>query len=178
MNKAVIATLLRVVDENGKPRNGAMVAWSPEAAGLTPWYFESVLADADTNVVRIVAAVGAIQVRSIAQDYLIRARTLRVGPKDREFEVAALTLHGVKVAIFEGATRIPLGSEKDWQLSLRTLDGKSVAGTPRGDLIEAVEAGTYLLCIKAPSAYQPVPDRQVKLTTSPFPTIEIKVARK
>jgi len=173
-----VEVVLRVVDENGKPRNGAMVAWSPEAVGLTPWCFESVLADAGTNVVRIVAAGGAIQVRSIAQDYLIRARTLRVGAKDREFEVAALTLHGVQVAIFEAATRVPLGSEKDWQLSLRTLDGKSVVGTPRGDTIEAVEAGTYLLCIKAPSAYQPVPDRQVKLSTSPFPTIEVKVARK
>jgi hypothetical protein len=41
-----------------------------------------------------------------------------------------------------------------------------------------LEPGTYLLSARGPDSYQPVLDRQVKVTVAPFPVLAIVVARK
>jgi hypothetical protein len=85
----------------------------------------------------------------------------------------------VKVVLYEGDTRIPTGFHTDWRLSLQTLAGEQVLNGWRGDDTLIVdEPGTYVLSVHTPDGYRPVPDRQVKVGTSPFPAIDIKVARK
>jgi hypothetical protein len=45
------------------------------------------------------------------------------------------------------------------------------------NILTVSKPGTYVLSVKAPKGYRQVPDRQVKVTTSPFPKIEFVVSR-
>ena len=45
------------------------------------------------------------------------------------------------------------------------------------NILTVSKPGTYVLSAKAPKGYRQVPDRQVKVTTAPFPKIEFVVSR-
>jgi hypothetical protein len=175
-----VEVVLRCVDAEKKPCNDVGIEWN-EAQGL--WAsgisIHSASPAAGSNEIRIRVPVGLIQVMAFGGDYELAQRTLKVSPEAREFELTMHAALGVKVVLYEGDTKIPTGWNTEWNLSLHTLAGKEVRGGQRGgDTLIVAEPGTYLLRVRAPDSHRPVPDRQVKVGTTPFPTIEIKVARK
>ena len=179
-----VEIVVRVVDRDTKqPRKGVSLSWHPEwPPGVSGGSLESASAAADSNEVRLLVPGGRIQVGSLDSDFEVPETTLEVSPDKREFEVLAAVLQGVKVALYEGTTRIPIGFGSEWSVSLLTVDGAYVpARTSESDselMLSVAKSGTYVLHVTAPDGYRPVADRQVKLGPSPFPTIDIKVARK
>ncbi|HLQ39286.1 MAG TPA: hypothetical protein VK348_15865 [Planctomycetota bacterium] len=176
-----VEVVVHVVDsDTRKPHNGVSLDWHPRLApGVTSWSPGTAQAAADSNEIRFVAPAGRIQVSAFGDDYELRERTLEVAPDDHEFELTTHAVYGVKVVLYEGDTKIPTGFRSGWQLDLHQLNGKARLSGTRGDGTLIVrEPGTYILSVEAPDGYRPVPDRQVKLSSGPFPTIDIKVARK
>jgi hypothetical protein len=176
-----VEVVLRIVDSGTKaPRNGVMLHWNPQRPlGVMGGSLATAHAAADSNEIRFLAPVGRIEVMGHGEDYEIGHRTLTVAPDEHEFELEARPIYGVKVALYEGSTKVPTGFRSGWQLDLRSLDGESASTGRKGDDTLIVKApGTYILRVVAPDGYAPVPDRQVKLAAGAFPTIEIRVARK
>lgn len=178
-----VEIVIRVVDrETKRPRNGVNLSWHPawplDAFGGSS---EGASAAPDSNEVRILVPAGHIEVSAHDDEFEVRT-TLNVSPDAREFEVFADVRHAVKVAVYEGTTRIPIGFRTGWDVSLLTVDGKPALASESWSSSEVtmsvLKPGTYLLRVTPPDGYLPVADRQVKLAPPPFPTIDVKVARK
>ena len=175
-----VEIVVRVLDRDTKePRNGFSLAWHPEYPPGVLGSLDSASAALNSNEVRFLVPAGRIVVQCFADAFEVPWTRLDVAPDEHEFEVFAVVRNGVKVALYEGTTRVPLDA---WDVSLLTLDGQPALGGESSfgsDLtLFAPKPGTYILRVEAADGYKPIADRQVKLGPPPFPTIDIKVARK
>lgn len=179
-----VEILVRVLDRDSKqPRKGVTLSWHPEwPPGVFGGSLESASAAPDSNQVRLLVPAGKVVVMAHEQEFEVPTTRLDVAPDEREFEVFAQVRQAVKVAFYEGTTRIPAGIGSGWDVSLLTVDGAPVrtshSSTESELTVLAPAAGIYVLRVTAPEEYRPVADRQVKLGPPPFPTIDISVARK
>jgi hypothetical protein len=175
-----VDVVLRIFDaDTGAPSNGLTLSWnSPPPPSVHGWSPKSVSAAADSNEIRFRAPAGRICVNTFGEDRVIEMRTLRIGPDNREFDLEARPVYGIQVVVHEGDTVLPTDHQSGWSFELRGIDGQSVLmGWRSTNILTVSKPGTYVLSAKAPKGYRQVPDRQVKVTTAPFPKIEFVVSR-
>jgi hypothetical protein len=175
-----VDVVLRIVDaDTGAPCKGLTLSWyPPPPIGVHGWSPTRVGEAAESNEFRFRVPAGRICVDTFGEDYQIPMRTIRVSPDSREFELAAHPVYGIEVVVHEGDTVLPTDFQTGWSFDLRKLGGESVQmGWMGSNILTVSKPGTYVLSVKAPKGYRQVPDRQVKVTTSPFPKIEFVVSR-
>jgi hypothetical protein len=172
-----IDVVVKVVDGvTRQPRKDVSLCWQADfmvGVGGSP---ESVQPAPDSNEVRFRAAAGRIWVSASGDGFEVPHQMLQVGPDAREFEVATQPLYGVKLVLYEGNEKLPTTG---WDYGLRPVEGEAGAsGWCSDGTLTVRKPGIYVLTVKGPDGYQAVAERQVKVTTIPFPVIEVKVARK